>query len=214
MPTRPRGVRDHAAHDRLTTPSGDCVTAELPPAPTAQTLLRHPPGKRHHADTETGAVRGTTADTRVPPPMPRPRTQRQRRANSPHLATLPADSQHRRRMQMAVIRNVKGVVIGAVLVVGVLISGAVLSSCATQVGAGGADGGQGGRLRLDPHRSQSGGLHQSGDLGVQPTRWFQGVSLSVPADQLGCDRRARFRGGGHHRGVQRDRPPPSFAYPS
>ncbi|NIH99165.1 membrane protease subunit, stomatin/prohibitin [Mycolicibacterium fluoranthenivorans] len=37
---------------------------------------------------------------------------------------------------MAVIRNVKGVVIGAVLVVGVLISGAVLSSCATQVGPG------------------------------------------------------------------------------
>lgn len=38
---------------------------------------------------------------------------------------------------MAVIRNVKGVVIGAVLVVGVLISGAVLSSCATQVGGPG-----------------------------------------------------------------------------
>jgi hypothetical protein len=39
-------------------------------------------------------------------------------------------------MQMAINRNVKGVVIGAMLVVGVLIAGAVLSSCATQVGPG------------------------------------------------------------------------------
>lgn len=37
---------------------------------------------------------------------------------------------------MAVNSKVKGVVIGAVLVVGVLISGTVLSSCATQIGPG------------------------------------------------------------------------------
>ncbi|MBI3226530.1 MAG: membrane protease subunit, stomatin/prohibitin [Mycolicibacterium cosmeticum] len=37
---------------------------------------------------------------------------------------------------MVVNRKVKGLVVGAVLVVGVLISGSVLSSCATQVGPG------------------------------------------------------------------------------